>query len=111
MACYYVLEMMQLLPWPNSLDGSVEEFAGLMNQKALDLELNNTHFVTPHGLDNDEHYTTAYELAILTKYALENETFCQIVGTKSYTVSINGLPKNISNTNELLGYLDGVYGV
>ena len=91
--------------------GSVQGFADLMNQKAINLGLENTHFVTPHGLDNDEHYTTAYELAILTKYALENESFLNIVGTKSYTVYINNSPKNINNTNELLGYLDGVYGV
>jgi len=91
--------------------GSVQGFADLMNQKALDLGLEYTHFVTPHGLDNDEHYTTAYELALLTKYALENETFCKIVGTKSHTVYINNSPKNINNTNELLGYLNGVYGV
>lgn len=91
--------------------GSVEDFANLMNQKASDLGLENTHFITPHGLDNDAHYTTAYELALLTKYALENETFSNIVGTKSYTVYINNSPKNIGNTNELLGYLNGVYGV
>jgi D-alanyl-D-alanine carboxypeptidase (penicillin-binding protein 5/6) len=91
--------------------GSVEDFADLMNQKAVNLGLTNTHFVTPHGLDNDEHYTTAYELAVLTKYALENETFSRIVSTKSYSVTINNSSKNIGNTNELLGYLDGVYGV
>lgn len=91
--------------------GSVEGFADLMNQKALSLGLSNTHFITPHGLDNDEHYTTAHELAILTQYALRNETFCKIVGTKTCTVHINGSPKNIGNTNELLGYLNGVYGV
>lgn len=93
------------------IGGSLEGFAALMNQKALNLGLQNTHFVTPHGLDNDEHYTTAYELALLTNYALENKTFSKIVNTKSYTVYINGSPKNISNTNELLGSLNGVYGV
>lgn len=82
-----------------------------MNEKALNLGLTHTHFITPHGLDNDEHYTTAYELALLTQYALTNESFCKIVGTKTYTVHINGSPKNIGNTNELLGYLNGVYGV
>jgi len=89
----------------------VEGFSNLMNQKALDLGLKNTHFVTPHGLDNDEHYTTAYELAILTNYALKNETFSKIVSTHSYSVNINGSPKNIHNTNELLGSLNGIYGV
>lgn len=91
--------------------GNVENFANLMNQKASELGLTNTHFVTPHGLDNDNHYTTAYELALLTRYALENKIFSEIVSTKSYSVSINGSSKNINNTNELLGYLDGVYGV
>lgn len=91
--------------------GSVESFATLMNNKALELGLTNTHFVTPHGLDNDEHYTTAYELALLTNYALKNETFCKIVSTHSYSVMINNSSKSIHNTNELLGYLNGVYGV
>lgn len=82
-----------------------------MNQKALELGLLNTHFETPHGLDSDEHYTTAYELALLSNYALKNKTFAQIVGTKDYTITINGYPKQLSNTNELLGNLDGVYGI
>ena len=82
-----------------------------MNQKASELGLNNTHFETPHGLDSDEHYTTAYELALLSNYALTNKTFSQIVGTKDYTITINGYPKQLNNTNELLGNLDGVYGI
>lgn len=94
-----------------AVGGSVEEFAQLMNNKAQELGLESTHFVTPHGLDNPEHYTTAYELAKLADYALKNEKFAQIVNTKNYTVTINGYPKNISNTNELLGYLQGVNGV
>lgn len=91
--------------------GSIENFAVLMNNKAKELNLNNTNFITPHGLDQDEHYTTAYELALLSNYALNNPTFFKIVGTKNYTISINGNLKNITNTNELLGYLDGVYGI
>lgn len=91
--------------------GSIEGFAEKMNQKASDLGLNNTHFETPHGLDSDEHYTTAYELALLSNYALNNKIFAQIVGTKEYTITINGYPKQLSNTNELLGNLDGVYGI
>ena len=49
-----------------------------MNQKALDLGLTNTHFETPHGLDSDGHYTTAYELALLSNYALKNKTFAHL---------------------------------
>lgn len=91
--------------------GSVQGFADMMNKKKDELELYNTHFVTPHGLDNDEHYTTAYELAKLTDYALSNEKFAQIVNTKTYNVTINGATRTINNTNELLGNLQGVNGV
>lgn len=91
--------------------GNIENFAKLMNEKANKLDLNNTHFETPHGLDSDQHYTTAYELALLSNYALKNKTFAQIVGTKNYTITINGYPKTLSNTNELLGNLTGVYGI
>ena len=91
--------------------GGIPEFSDMMNNKAKELGLENTHFESPHGLDSDNHYTTAYDLSLLTNYALNNETFLRIVGTKNYTVTINGYPKNITNTNELLGTLNGVYGV
>lgn len=91
--------------------GGIEEFSIMMNNKAKELKLRNTHFETPHGLDSDNHYTTAYDLALLTNYALKNKTFLNIVGTKNYTITINGYPKSITNTNELLGSLNGVYGV
>lgn len=82
-----------------------------MNKKAQELGLENSHFVTPHGLDEQEHYTTAYELALIADYALNNEKISEVVKTKTYTVSINGNSKTITNTNELLGYLNGVNGV
>ena len=93
------------------MSGSIEDFANLMNEKAKKLGLTNTHFVTPHGLDDENHYTTAYELALLTDYALNNSTFSKIVNTKNYTITINGYSKALNNTNELLGYLNGVNGV
>lgn len=89
----------------------MEGFANLMNEKAKELGLTNTHFVTPHGLDQQEHYTTAYELALLTDYALKNEKFANIVATKTCEIHINNQPRQISNTNELLGNLNGVNGV
>lgn len=82
-----------------------------MNKKAEELGLENTHFVTPHGLDDDNHYTTAYELAVLTDYALNNKKFAQIVNTKICTINVNGQARQIANTNELLGNLNGVNGV
>ena len=91
--------------------GSVENFAVMMNKKARELGLKNTNFVTPHGLDNENHYTTAYELAILTDYALDNDMFRKVVNTKTTNIIINGLTRAIANTNELLGHLEGVNGV
>lgn len=94
-----------------TIGGSVEGFANLMNKKAQDLGLKNTHFITPHGLDKPEHYTTAYELALIADYALNIDKIAEVVRTKTYTVNINGNSKTINNTNELLGYLNGVNGV
>ena len=91
--------------------GSVEGFAEMMNNKAKELGLTNTHFVTPHGLDEDEHYTTAEELAKMADYAMGIPKFKEIVNTKTYTVRINNNPKTLTNTNELLGSLSGVYGI
>lgn len=91
--------------------GSIEGFAKLMNKKAKELGLTNTNFVTPHGLDSQEHYTTAYELAQLTNYALKNKKFATIVNTKTTSIAINGQARVLSNTNELLGNLYGVDGV
>lgn len=93
------------------IGGSVEGFAEMMNKKAEELGLISTHFVTPHGLDSSEHYTTATELARLTDYALQNEKFAEIVGTKMTSICINNQPRQIANTNELLGVLNGVVGV
>ena len=91
--------------------GSIEKFADMMNKKALELGLKNSHFVVPHGLDNKEHYTTAYELAQMADYALKIDKFKEIVGTKSATIYIDGNAKKINNTNNLLGSISGVYGV
>lgn len=94
------------------IGGSIEGFATLMNNKAKEIGLKDTNFVTPHGLDNPNHYTTAYELAFLTDYALKNETFAQIVKTQYKTININGSAREIKNTNELLlSNVEGVYGV
>lgn len=90
---------------------SVDNFAQMMNSKAKKLGLKRTNFVTVNGLDEDEHYTTALELAKITDYALKNNKFKEIVGTMNYIITINGQERIIENTNELLGNLNGVYGV
>lgn len=93
------------------ISGNLNSFASLMNTKAKELGLNNTNFVTPHGLDSDKHYSTAYDLAILTDYALNNEIFKKIVSTKRTTIILNGNSQEITNTNELLDVYPGIYGV
>jgi serine-type D-Ala-D-Ala carboxypeptidase (penicillin-binding protein 5/6) len=65
--------------------GSVEGFAYLMNQKAREIGMFNTHFSNPHGLDDHEdHYSTAYDMALLMRYAMQDKTFKEIAGTKVY---------------------------
>lgn len=89
------------------IGGSVEEFCQIMNDKAKELGLPNSHFTSPHGLDMPGHYTTAYELACLTSYALKNPIFNEIVGTKQTSIG----NRQLYNTNELLGAYPGVDGV
>ncbi|MFP7297789.1 D-alanyl-D-alanine carboxypeptidase family protein [Neobacillus niacini] len=65
--------------------GSLEGFVYLMNQKAGEIGMLNTHFSNPHGLDDHEdHYSTAYDMALLTRYAMQNKTYQKIAGTKNY---------------------------
>lgn len=87
--------------------GSVEAFAEMMNRKAAEIGATNTNFVTPHGLDDPQHYSTPYDLALITQYALKNEKFCKIVGTKNS----NFEGEDITNTNEMLGLYPGADGV
>lgn len=91
--------------------GGIDKFADLMNKKASEMGLVNSHFATPHGLDQEKHYTTAYELACMADYGLNIPKFKEIVNSKSYNITINARSSLIGNTNELLGSLNGVYGV
>ena len=91
--------------------GSTDEFASLMNHKSKRIGIEKITLCNSHGLDNEKHYTTAYELAKLTDYALKNETIRKIVNTKVASIKINGDTREIRNTNELLGNVEGVYGV
>ena len=93
------------------IGGSIEGFAQMMNDKAKKMGLTNSHFVVPHGLDNEGHYTTAYELAKMADYALNVAKFKEIVSCQTATIYINGYAKVINNTNQLLGSVSGVYGV
>ena len=93
--------------------GSVETFADLMNEKAAALELENTHFQNPHGLDHASHHTTARELAMISAEALKNPTFYTIVSTRKTTIPHDGTDgvRLLINHNRLLREYDGAIGV
>ena len=90
------------------ISGSVDAFASLMNEKAAELSLTDTHFENPHGLDSKDHYTTAYDLARITAAALKNKTLAEIVSTYKYNISGN---RTLVNHNKLLRQYDGCIGV
>lgn len=92
------------------IGGTIENFAYMMNNKAKEMGLKDTSFANPHGLDNDNHYTTATEMALITKYAIENKYINQAMNTKSETVNFGSFSKLLTNTNALLKtytYADG----
>ena len=95
------------------LGGSINGFAKIMNEKAQELGLKNTHFVTPSGLDDENHYTTAYDLALLAKYAMENDAFREAASTYKATLNYGNPPyrRSLTNHNKLLKTFDGAIGV
>lgn len=85
--------------------GSLDNFVKMMNDKAKELGAINTHFVNPNGLHEDEHYSTAYDLSLITKYAMENETFREIVKKSSYVIDPTNKKdeaRYLYNTNKFL---------
>lgn len=99
------------------IGGSTEGFAELMNQKARDLGCENTWFITPNGLDASQgekiHSTTAYDLAKIASYAVQNDLFVTLVGTKSYSFSEkqSGRGFTVYNRDVFLGMMDGAIGI
>ena len=86
------------------ISGSIENFADLMNKKVTDLGLTNTHFTNPSGIHDDNHYSTAYDLAMIMKYCMKNSTFRNISGMKYCTIpATNKYNERVfTTTNELL---------
>lgn len=87
-----------------AVSGSIEEFVKLMNTKAEELGCKNTHFENAHGYHDKNHYTTAEDMAIILKYAMQNEIFREICETKQYNVSKTNLSeeRKLTNTNRLI---------
>lgn len=96
-----------------AIAGSVQSFVRQMNLRAKALGLKNTSFQTPSGLDGDAHYTTAYDLALLTAEALQNNLFAEVCATKSVTLSFGNPPvrHTLTNHNKLLQSYSGLIGV
>ncbi len=85
------------------IGGSTANFATMMNTKAQEIGMSSSHFVTVHGKDKDEHYVTARDMAVLTAYALKNDTFREIVRSATYTAtSAGGKAINLTNSNRLI---------
>jgi len=95
------------------LGGSYEGFASMMNERASEIGMFDTHFVTPSGLDADGHYSTAYDMALLGAEAMKNEYFAEMCGLRSYSVKFGNPPSNYPlNTHNYLieGQSHGVKG-
>ncbi|HWQ71277.1 MAG TPA: D-alanyl-D-alanine carboxypeptidase family protein, partial [Desulfitobacteriaceae bacterium] len=97
-----------------SIGGSEDNFIKMMNQKAADLGLSDTHFTNPHGLSEIGHYSSAYDMAIIARYGLQKPVLAEIVKTKyaKFPRSEQGLlPDSLQNQNKLLWQYDGADGV
>ncbi|MDY4593116.1 MAG: D-alanyl-D-alanine carboxypeptidase family protein [Eubacteriales bacterium] len=96
-----------------AVGGSVQGFVDMMNAKASELGLKDTHFTNPHGLHDDNHYTTAYDLAIITAEAMKNPLLKSIVSAKSYVVEGNYTHDRyyLGNKNKMLLMMEGADGV
>ncbi len=93
------------------VSGSIDRFADMMDQKALQLGMTNTNFATPSGLPSANHYTTVRDMVKLACYALENETFVSICSQNRATITVSGEQWQIRNTNKLLETVEGAFGV
>ena len=94
-----------------SIGGSQARFAQLMNEKARKLGAYNTSFMNPHGLPQAGHYSTAYDMAIITRAALQNEVFAKIVGRTERSVIWDNDERGIVNINKFLSQYSGATGV
>ncbi|WP_244835380.1 D-alanyl-D-alanine carboxypeptidase family protein [Clostridium sp. BJN0001] len=94
-----------------SLGGSVENFAEIMNHYARGIGILDSHFETPHGLDKNEHYSTAYDLAILTSKGMDNKFFREVVGSKEIKKEKYNFTRDYSNINKILWKIPGANGV
>lgn len=93
------------------VSGSIENFAKLMNQKAAELGCKNTHFTNPSGIHDENHYSTAYDMALIARYCMKNQTFRNTVAKTSCTVEATDKyeERYFKNTNDLLNQKSNYY--
>lgn len=91
--------------------GSIKEFVKLMNSYATKFKMSNTHFETPSGLDSKNHYSTAYDMAVLTSHALDNKIFASVCKLQKADITVNGKVQTIYNHNKLLYQTENCIGV
>lgn len=96
-----------------TIAGSTDAFVSMMNDKAKQIGMLSTNFATPSGLDADDHYSTAYDMALLGSYAIENEQFLEICSSSSAVVDYGNPPykRRLTNHNKLLKIYDGAIGI
>lgn len=96
-----------------AIAGSVELFSDMMNEKAKQIGMKDTHFVTPSGLDDENHYSTAYDMALLGAYAMENEDFYNIASSKKSDVLFKDTNETVPyyNENRMLSRYPGCVGI
>ena len=100
------------------ISGSIQQFADLMNEKAMEIGCQSTHFTNPSGIHDENHYTTAYDLSLIAKYCMENSTFRNYVSSRSCTVGPTNKSdaRTYTNTNDLINpsskyYLENCIGI
>ena len=93
------------------IGGSLEGFAQLMNNRASELGCTNTNFVTPNGLHDDAHYTSAYDLALIASTAMQNPDFRKIVSAKYWKTTSGDVTRTLKNKNKILWQYEGGNGI
>lgn len=94
-----------------NIGGSVQGFADMMNERAKIIGANNTNFITPNGLHNENHYTTAYDLALICSEAMRSDDFRTIVGTTYHKTTTGNHQRTLKNKNKILWQYDGGNGI
>ena len=93
------------------IGGSLENFVNMMNEKAKELGCTNTNFKNPHGLDEEEHYTTAYDLSLISRELIKHKDILKFTSTYEDYINVSGENHWLVNTNKLVRFYEGIDGL